>query len=351
MKKLLQIVSLLVLSLLLTSCFTDKENVNDAKRQMWIIETDNSINNSVQDAKQEMLETGGGQPNKVDKKVVEKKPEVKKVEIKSLTEKQLLEFDSFEWENLLDWKVEITWKTLGQVDKIIVNFANETSKFPIDRYTLKQFTSGDKTFLYRAFTKYETLDFWKNVYIFEAYAWEEITKLQLILNVVKEEEKKEEITTETKTEEVQKVYQDIALDELPSTQIFWSPSSDGNWVVSYSNIDWLEIKREVISELKCDSVTSVLADRLNSWFFWNTCRPILWEEWVTFFVIRLDWDEYVYEKHYYLSYKWMYGVLELERWTWVDNQNISDKNKELKEKNDSYPIMGIADNLFKQILE
>jgi hypothetical protein len=334
MKNTVKIILVLLMSFLLTSCFNSNNNINKAKKEMWIVnEGVTWISDSkIEKSKESILE----------EKIIEK--EVSKVEITPLTKEQFLEIDSLEWEDLLDGKVEITWKTLANVDKIIVNFANESSVFPIDKYTLKQFEAGGKTFLYRAFTKYETLDFWKNIYVLEAYSWDKVAKLQLVLNVIKDEPKVETVKKE-------KVYQDLSVDTLPSNDMFWIAKDNWNWIISYSNIKWLEIRKEIISNLACDTVTSSLADSIDGWFFWNTCRPIETDEWIAFFVIRLDWEEYVYEKHYYLSYQGIYAVLELKRWTWVTNQNISEKNTALKGTNDSYSLIWITNDLFKQILK
>ena len=239
------------------------------------------------------------------------------------------------------WEVEIKWKTLWKVDKIVVKFSNETSDFPDDSYKLKQFKSWDDTFLYRAFSRYETLDFWKNVYIFEAYSWDEITKLELVLNVVKNND----------NEETDIEYNDIDVTRLPSNGKFWNPTDLGNGNIWYSDLNWLEIKSYIDSNFTCEKVTSKLADEVTGYFYWNTCRPIKWDEWISFFVIRLEGDKYVYEKHYFLPYQWLYWVQELETWTWVTSINIWEKNTELKEKNDQFGILEITDGLFKEILK
>jgi hypothetical protein len=85
------------------------------------------------------------------------------------------------------------------------------------------------------------------------------------------------------------------------------------------------------------------------WFYWNTLRPILWDKWVSFYVIRLDWDNYLYEKHYYLE-NWIYWVVSLEKWTWIDSTNLNDKNSELWNKNEEFTITNITDKLFITIL-
>lgn len=341
MKKMANILLVLIITLILSWCFTSKDDVNKAKQNLWIIEVDKNLNNEIEKSKQEIIQNDETIIKQTKEKEVEKE---KKIIIKSLTDEQYLEFDDLSLDNIFDWEVEITWKTIWNVDKIIVTFSNDTSNFPVDTYTLKQFTAWSDKFLYRAFSRYETLDFWKNTYVFEAYSWNMISKLQIVINVVKEEEK-------TIEEKVETIFEDISLNTLPINSTFWTPVDLWWGKISYSDLNWLEIKRDVISDLTCENLTNILTDKISTWFFWNTCRPIETDEWISFFVIRLDGDEYVYEKHYYLSYEWIYGVQELERGNWVDNTNIWEKNTELKEKNDNYSILEVSDKLFKEILK
>lgn len=347
MKKQLNILLVLLLTLVLSSCFTSKDDIDQAKKDLWIIELENSsdegtnLNTEIEKAK-EAMQMEEESTWSLEKDSVTLKEEIKKIEINSLTDNQFLELDDLSWKNLLSWEVEITWKTLAKVDKIIVNFANETSDFPVDRYELKQFVAWSDTFLYRAFSRYETLDFWRNVYVFEAYSWDEVSKLELVLNVIEEES-----IIEEKTE---KIYEDLDISTLPINEKFGNPVDLGSGKISYSDLNWLEIKRDIVPELTCEKLTSVLADRVDGWFFWNTCRPIEPDEWITFFVIRLDWDKYVYEKHYYLSYLWLYWIQELETGTGVTSTNIQEKNTELREKNEEFGILEITDELFKEIL-
>jgi len=350
MKKQINILLLFLLTVFLSSCFTSVNEVNKAKQNLWIIDSGNklvdswtNLDSEIEKAKKTINNDEIKQDPIEDIEKIVKKDEIKKIEIDSLTNNQLLEFDDLSKKDLLSWKVEITWKTLWKVDKIVVHFSNETSDFPDDVYTLKQFIAWSKTFLYRAFSKYETLDYWKNVYIFEAYSGDEITKLKLVLNVIKNEEKNNESSNN--------VYEKINLSDLPSNEKFWNPTNLGNWKVSYSGLNWLEIKMDNKPELTCENVTNILADDINGYFYWNTCRPINNNEWVSFYVIRLDWDNYIYEKHYYLPYQWLYWVQELETWTWVTSLNIWQKNTELKQKNSEFSILEITDDLFKKILK
>lgn len=76
-------------------------------------------------------------------------------------------------------EIEISWITLWNVDRIDVDFKNNSSKFPIDHYTLKKFKQGDISFKYNASSKYQTLDLWLNEFIFTAYSWWKEYKIKL----------------------------------------------------------------------------------------------------------------------------------------------------------------------------
>ena len=350
MKKLINIFIVLILTLLLTSCFTSQDEVNKAKQNLWIIEGwENNINEWADiienNEKENPIEVNSNTWEKLEEwidvieNIEEVKEEIKKIEIRSITKNQLLKLDDLSSKNLLWWEVEISGKTLWDVDKIIVTFKNETSDFPNDVFQLKQFKAWDDKFLYRAFSKYETLDFWKNIYVFEAYKWDIVTKLELILNVIEDEE------SNSNSLEL------LDISKLPVNEKFWNPIDLWEWKIWYTDLRWLEIKSESVTWVECEKITSVLADRINWYFYWNTCRPIKDKEWISFYVIRLDEDKYIYEKHYYLPYQWIYWKQELETWTWVTKENIWEKNKELKIENENFAILEITDDLFKEILK
>jgi hypothetical protein len=117
---------------------------------------------------------------------------------------------------------------------------------------------------------------------------------------------------------------------------------------TYTQIKGLEIQKQILWEVSCDDVTEFLAEKLSTWYFWNTCRDIVKDKGIKFNVIRLAWDEYIYERHYIDFTKWLYGTYELETGTGVDKDTIEDKNTELKEK--SFPTIEIVDDLMKDIL-
>jgi hypothetical protein len=270
-----------------------------------------------------------------------------------------LELDDLSWKNLLWWEVEITWKTLTNVDKIIIKFSNKTSDYPDDNFTLKQYKAWDKTFLYRAFSRYETLDFWRNEYIIESYSWAEVSKLLLIINVEKEKE-------------LGKIDL-IDIKNLPTWGSFGDPKELWDWKITYSDLKWLEIKKVDDDFFGCDInvetdnyyISEYLDKITDSYYWWNTCRPFPIngtgekDNWISYFVLRLDWVGYKYEKHIFLK-NWIYWMYELESWDNLvleedsvqeKNAKLKIKNDELKEKNSEYNNLDIVDSLFKKLID
>ncbi len=336
MRNKINVFLLIALMLFLSSCFSSTENIDKAKQDLlnWsgVVEED-YISEEI--AKYDELE-------KDQKENIEEK-----ITINPLTTDQFIELDSLDNKDLLSLEVEITWKTTTNVDKIIINFSNSWSNFKEDNYTLKTFKPWDKTFLYRSFLKYETIDYWRNVYLIEAYSWKKVSKTELVINVNKEVDnlyknsEKEPIASEK-----------VDTSNLPTSQYFGNPIELWDSKITYSDIKWLQIEKLSSTgvTLDSDSINSFLSDTIDGWFFWNSLRPISNNEWVSFFVVRLDWDNYIYEKHYF-SPNWYYWVLQLENWVWADISTLSEKNSELKLKNDTYQTVTIADMLFKELLK
>lgn len=325
MKKKYNFLILIILILSLTSCFWWNDDVTKAKQEL--LNQDNSLEEKFEEniAKYEEAE----------------KTEKEKIVINYLTESKFIELDSIDENDLTSLELEITWKTLVNVDKINVTFSNSTSKFPVDNYALKTFKSWDETFLYRAFKKYETLDYGENKYIIEAYSWAEVSKIELIINI-------DEKSLESSNEEI--LTEQVNLNSLPVWWDFWNPVDIWLGKFTYSDIKWLQVEKLINADLALDSdsVNEFLADRIDWWFFWNSLRPVSWEEWVSFYLIRLEWDKYFYEKHYYTN-SWFYWVLVLETWSWIDLNWLSEKNTQLKEKNIDFTITTISDKLFKKL--
>lgn len=189
---------------------------------------------------------------------------------------------------------------------------------------------------------------WENISL-EEKIWEETSTWET------EEENKEEIEEWKETEEkelsekIKQLSETISTENLPINSDFWNPIDLWNGKIWYSDLKWSEITKKDYSDLSCENLGNSLSDKINSWYYWNTCRPINIDKGLSFFIVRLDWDKYIYEKHYYIKDKWIYWTQELETWTWVTKENIEEKNKELKDKNENYPIIKISDKLFNEI--
>lgn len=354
MKNLHKYILLIFLLVFLSSCFVENnDEVNKAKQELlsWTTNEDSSS----QDNSNDNLESQGESMSWSFLDNEEKYNEAENTEVKKekylveyLTDKRFISLDSLEWENFNDLKVEFTWNTLiDDVEKIIVKFTNEWSDFPDDNYTLQTFNPWDNSFTYRAFDSFETLDYWVNEYIIEAHSWNDISKLKVVLNVFENEED----YLVSKQKKVENNSYTFDMDSLPENSDFGSPTEIKNWIYTYTDIKWLELKDiwDRWPELESDSITAFLSENSWSWFYWNTLRPISGDNWVSFYVIRLDWDEYFYEKHYYID-NWLYWTILLDTWYWVDLDSLSDKNKELGEKNKDFVITNITDKLFINIL-
>lgn len=125
-------------------------------------------------------------------------------------------------------------------------------------------------------------------------------------------------------------------------------TSDTSFI--YNQVRGLEIYREQIDEeLTCDGLTEFLTARLRAWYFWNTCRFIDWERWLKFNVLRLMWDEYIYERHYIDQIASLYAILELERWEWIDKDMLPEKNAEYRDK--EFPLIEVWDGLMRKLVQ
>ncbi len=235
---------------------------------------------------------------------------------------ELISLDDLSWKNLESWEIEITWKALKNVDKIDVYFINKDSIYPEDQYQLKQFKSWSDIFKYLASSNFKTLDFWLNEYTFTAYSTGSVYKVKLEINLPK------------------KKVDDLAT----STQVVSETASLNEDDLTTFNLPNLTVKKDFIQNIKCENLTEYLTQNY-SYPYQNTCRDITKDKSIGFYVLRLDWDNYYYEKHYINYEKSLYWVLILDSWTWVTKDMLSDKNTELKQKTWDETIK--ADELFK----
>lgn len=331
---------LLLLSFLfLASCFSwvSEKNLDDAKKDLLENNSWNLEKNIENFSSWNLENLENISENPLNKNI-------ENISSKYLTEEKFIEIDDFSISDFSDLEQEVTWKTLVEVDKIKVSFSNSSSSFKDDSFELKKFKAWDKNFMFRAFKKYENLDFGENIFIIEATSWEKISKLEYRVKIEKTEENEEKIS------------ELISIWDLPSSATFWNPIDLWNWKITYSDVKWLEIEQiwENILENSDSSVTDFLKNKLKNLFYWNTKRVISWEKWLSFFVVRIEKEKYFYEKHYY-TWK-LYWILSLEEWEFKAEWTIEEKanilkelNISLKEKNQNFPMEKIANILFQNL--
>lgn len=332
-----QIITFSVLVFLLTWCFSDDKSIEDAKKELGIWINNKVVNNDLKDSSNNINDNNY---NKVEKteKIILVKPTYT---IEELTKKQFIELDDLTRKisdlkkvDLEDLKIIITWKTKLKVDKITVSFKNDDSVFPNDPdYKLWKFNSWDLGFTYNASSKFKVLDYGTNEFLIKAYSSWEVSELLLTIVIPKiSEYPSDNDNIETNEEkEITEFTTNTSLEELVLTKI-----TDNAW------------------DITCDWITNYLTEKINTWYYWNTCRDIIKDKAIWFFVIRLDWDHYVYEKHYidYINNKYWVLLLEdnIKKWEWDIKDDIKAKNNEYKEKNDTYNSIEKADNFIKKSL-
>ena len=275
-------------------------------------------------------------------------PEASSYEISESWEVQLLKFNELSVEDINNGEVEISWATLWEVDKITVSFKNEASEYPDDLYTLKTFKSGWDAFKYLASSRFKVLDFGMNTYVFTAYTGRESVETTININLV------DDSKIQAPTWETDKLIGTEVSAELSSLPTGWSY---GNPVMlwedafTYSDINGLEISKTDVREISCDSeaLTDYLSNNINTWFYWNTCRDLLKDKAISFNVLRINGEQYTYQKHYVDFINSFYGTYDIETGTWVTKENIKEKNAEFKERNDSFSSIALIDSLFTDI--
>jgi hypothetical protein len=290
--------------------------VQEAKQEMlW-----SQVSNTWEEASDTPVEENIG----TEEITQEKKDEPTSI-ITSLTSwTPLIEIEDLSNKDFYSGEFYINWKTLWQVDKIEVSFSNDTSSYPPDLYPLKQFKSWDATFKYMASSNFKTLDFWLNKYIFTAYSGNSTYKIKVEINIPEKEK-----TSSNSTDKI-------------------NAKLSSNWELStmWDNLEInnLSIKKDFTTEVNCENLTDFLVE--NYWYsYWNSCRDITKDKSIWFYVLRLKWDNYFYEKHYINYETKQYWILLLETWTWVTKDTIKDKNDELKQV--SWDQVLNADKKFK----
>lgn len=339
---------IVVLPFLLFSCFWESDEVKQAKQELlWSgenIKSNETINNDIQ--------------NETILKEQNTSTQVTN-EIKSYYNINFLTWDKFldiepisNIEKITD-TLDIKWIVNNpDLDKIIVKFENRDSNFPIDNYTLQTFKKSDKTFLYRAYKKYQVLDNWLNKYTIEWYVWENlVSKLELEVFIANLENTQnlsqtwtEQFVPKTIWDEDNSVFLNLPIDE----NNYWNPLMTWESSFTYSNISSFEVmKKPEIWQLTCENFWDYLSENY-TWYYWNTCRPI-YEDSFSVNVLTLSWDKYKYEKHYIDRKYNFYGVVLLESWEWLTQSDLQLKNEEFKTK--TFEITTKTDKLFKDLLK
>lgn len=342
----------------------NKGKIEKAKKDMWAIEQSWEINKDKIEEKTEEKS-----PKET---IVENQKEVSNYSVKELDNKKFIELDDLTKKvEESKWKITISWKVLNdQVDKIIISFKNSSSDFPNDKYELQNFKKWNPTFEYNADAKlFRNLDYWLNIYTIESYVWTEVSKIDLEINIVdnswNDTEYKNDVLSDKITYDKKLIgsWDNSIYIGLPESDLFWKPLSIDWWKITYSNIEWLEINKDDFdkTELTSDNIwnsekTWYLNKNVDSYVYWNTFREIDYsnkDSWVSFYVLRKDWDKYIYEKYYFdfnHSLKWVLKIKEFDKKTDDIFNEMSKLNNELKTKNEDFEVVKTTDKLFKEIV-
>ncbi len=333
---------------LLASC-GNSADIEAAKKAMleW---GEATTEESVSDSKKDPLDISDGTWPIVEVEDTESTDETDATsyEITQSWDVQLLKFNELSVEDINNGEVEISWETLWEVDKITVSFKNEDSEYPDDLYTLKTFKSGAKTFKYLASSRFKVLDFGTNTYVFTAFTGRESVETTITINLV-DESKVESPTWET--EKLIGTEVSAELSNLPTGWSYGNPVMLWEDAFTYSDINGLEISKTDVREISCENLTDYLSDNINTWFYWNTCRDLLKDKAISFNVLRINGEEYVYQKHYVDFVNSFYGTYDIETGTGVTKENIQEKNTEFKERNDTFSGISVVDSLFRDIVK
>lgn len=257
-------------------------------------------------------------------------------------------------------EIQISWKVFSSdVAKIQVTFSNRESLYPVDEFLLQQFKKWDSVFRYVAWARFKVLDYGLNEYTFKAFltSWEskEITLKIYLPKQVKKVNTSSfsgsieiwDLSYEKKMfwSEENKQYM-----SFPSSTLFWEPIFASDSEFSYSNIEGFIAKKLDMIQINCEdseSITDYLVESYGN-VYWNTCRPIVKDKWFSFFVLRLEGAEYIYEKHYIDIVHSIYAITLVEVGEGVTKENIWEKNTELKEK--EFENVKITDKLMYEIV-
>jgi len=342
MKKLI----ILTVPFLLFSCFWKNKELDQAKKDLlW--ENNNIINKDI------IIENENNNQNldEIKENKIQNPKNDSYYEIINIYWWEDFKINDIENVHLIKDEIVLKWNIINNnIDKINVTFKNTDSNFPNHTHTLKQYKKWDIVFTYNAFKKFDVLDYWLNQYIVEAYIWNEIiqkTQLNIFL-IDKTNIKNNENNLKQINKNIWNIDNNVFISLPEKESTYWFPVWTWTESFTYSKINNFEsVKNDNIYNLDCDWITDFVI--LNFGLsYWNTCRPI-WNDIISFNVLRLKEEKYLYEKHYADKKYWLYWILLIEEWTWVLKENLSSKNQELKEYN--FDTITIVDDLYKDIVK
>ncbi|NDK08406.1 hypothetical protein EOM39_04125 [Candidatus Gracilibacteria bacterium] len=313
-----KIIVLIIVTILLSSCsLFGKKSDDDVTKAKEELLGEQVVSNS-DDIMSENTETGELDETNEEIDIDTNEPTTN---VTALTSGEpLIEIEDLSDKDFYSGEFYINGKVLGNVDRIEVNFSNESSKYPTDLYKLKQYKPGDTRFKYLASSNFKTMDFGLNEYIFTAYSGETTYKIKIEINIPEKEIKNSQ----------------NPVDAISDTEI-----------LGLNDVKNLKISNnDNVSEITCESqkLTDYLVENYG-FSYWNSCRDIVKGKSIGFYVLRLDGDDYYYEKHYIDYEKKTYGILLLETGTGVTKESIKLKNYELKDV--SFDETLKTDKLFK----
>ena len=139
------IIYILSFVLILSGCFGTQTNIEEAKKDLGVTSgtSSGSENTTHTPSSQTPISP---EINTIDEKDTQQDDEVARIKkiytIEYLDDNKYIELGDLEGENFYDGRVELSWRTLTHVDKIVVQFRNSSSSYPDDDYTLRAFKSG-----------------------------------------------------------------------------------------------------------------------------------------------------------------------------------------------------------------
>lgn len=349
----MKIVIIVAVMFLLSWCFWESADIKKAKEEMWIIASDKPIVDNSNN--REAVNGWSTETSTSEEAQIQGLSSDKRISIDYTSGDKVLELPELKYEDFKNGYVKIRWKTLTNVEKIIVTFSNNNSNFPDDSFQLQKFKSGDSIFEYNASSKFKVLDFGTNIYTFKAHHSGWISELVLKVLVSENDDKFLDWTSNI-SREVFQSEKSADFSAYPEWEKYGNKIKIKDNEIAYSWIKWLSIKQEKVWALTCWKdpstnsyyISDFLKGKMSSWYYWNTCRDIVKDRIFSFYVVRLEWEKYLYEKHYIDTKNGFYGTFKIEEGTWVDKNNISAKNSELKLKNSDFTQSKVVDELFIQ---